>query len=108
MNERNGFVKSILGNMITVQFNQDISQNEVGYVHCGDQRLMSEVIKINGSIAYMQVFEDTKGICVGNKVDFSGEMLSVTLGPGLLSHVYDGLQNPLFDLAEKFGFSKQN
>jgi V/A-type H+/Na+-transporting ATPase subunit A len=104
MNKRTGYIKSILGNMITVQFAEDVSQNEVGYVIVQGQHLMAEVIKIDGDTAYMQVFEDTKGISVGNKVEFSGKMLSVKLGPGLLGSVYDGLQNPLFDLAEKFGF----
>jgi V/A-type H+/Na+-transporting ATPase subunit A len=104
MEKRVGYIKSVLGNMITVQFNENIRQNEVGHVIAGGQRLMAEVIKINGDTAFMQVFEDTKGIGVGGKVEFSGKMLSVKLGPGLLGSVYDGLQNPLFDLAEKFGF----
>ena len=104
MEKRFGYIKSILGNMITVQVNENIIQNEVGYVLCKGERLMSEVIRIRGNIAFMQVFEDTKGISVGSKVEFSGRMLSVQLGPGLLSGVYDGLQNPLFELAEKFGF----
>ena len=68
------------------------------------KRLKSEIIKIEGNIAYMQVFEYTKGIKVGDSVEFSGKMLSVQLGPGLLSQIYDGLQNPLPELAEKFGF----
>jgi len=99
-----GKITSIQGNMITVSFDVSISQNEVGYVIAGDDRLMAEVIRIHGNTAFMQVFEDTKGIRVGGEVEFSGKMLSVQLGPGLLGKVYDGLQNPLFILAEEFGF----
>ena len=90
MNKRIGYIKSILGNMITVKFQEDIHQNEVGYVISEGQHLMSEVIKIDGNTAYMQVFEDTKGIAVGNKVEFSGRMLSVRLGPGLLGMRFFG------------------
>jgi len=104
MGERLGTITSIHGNMITVSFGEDIIQNEVGYCLCGDERLMAEVIRISGNTAYMQVFEYTKGIKIGDKVEFSRRMLSVQLGPGLLGQVYDGLQNPLFQLAEEFGF----
>ena len=104
MKKQLGRIVSINGNMITVEFNGDIIQNEVGYVLNQDRKLKAEVIKINENIAFMQVFEYTKGIKVGDEVEFSGEMLSVQLGPGLLTQIYDGLQNPLPELAEKFGF----
>ncbi len=104
MNKYTGEIRSIQGNMITVAFEDNIIQNEVGYVLLGKERLMAEVIRISGNIAYMQVFEDTKGVRVGDKVEFSQEMLSVKLGPGLLSQIYDGLQNPLPGLAKEFGF----
>jgi len=99
-----GLITSISGNMISVRFKGSIVQNEVGYVVLGDERLKSEVIKIKGDLAYMQVYELTKGIKVGDPVEFTREMLSVQLGPGVLSRVYDGLQNPLNDLAEAHGF----
>lgn len=99
-----GKITSIQGNMITVSFPESIIQNEVGYVIAGGDRLMAEVIRIRGNTAFMQVFEDTKGMKIGDKVEFSGKMLSVRLGPGILGQVYDGLQNPLFVLAEEFGF----
>ncbi|MGM0567953.1 MAG: V-type ATP synthase subunit A [Elusimicrobiota bacterium] len=98
-----GKIIAISGNTITVEFEVSASQNEVGYVIAGGQRLMSEVIRITGNTAFMQVFEDTKGIKVGDKVEFSNQMLSVELGPGLLGQVYDGLQNPLHNLAQEFG-----
>ena len=104
MNKTKGKVVSINGNMIGVQFEGDIQQNEVGYVIMGDKKLKSEVIKIQGNKAFLQVFEDTKGIKVGAQVDFSGNLLSVELGPGILGQVYDGLQNPLPELAEEFGY----
>ena len=99
-----GKITSINGNMITVACESDIIQNEVGYAVVGDENLKAEVIRIQGNLAYMQVFESTKSLRVGDKVEFSGQMLSVRLGPGLLGMVYDGLQNPLHDLAAKFGF----
>lgn len=98
-----GKISAITGNMITVEFRESVSQNEVGYVLAEGQRLMSEVIRISGNNAFMQVFEDTKGVKVGDDVEFSGEMISVELGPGLLGQVYDGLQNPLHDLAKECG-----
>ena len=104
MSKNIGKITSINSNMITVKFKDHIVQNEVGFVLAGDRRLKSEVIKIEGDIAYLQVFEVTKGLKVGDELEFAGNMLSVQLGPGLLSQIYDGLQNPLPELAEKFGF----
>jgi V/A-type H+-transporting ATPase subunit A len=99
-----GKVVGVNGNMVTVAFEHHVTQNEVAYVHVGEQRLKAEVIRVRGLKADMQVFEDTKGIRVGDPVEFSGELLSVELGPGLLTAVYDGLQNPLNELAEQSGF----
>lgn len=102
--ERVGEIISVHGNMIAVKFSGSIAQNEVGYIILGKERLKSEVIRIKDDIAYMQVFESTKGIKVKDKVAFSGELLSVELGPGLLGKIYDGLQNPLEVLAQNYGF----
>jgi V/A-type H+-transporting ATPase subunit A len=99
-----GTIMSINGNMISVKCIDSIIQNEVGYVIHGDERMKAEVIKTNKDIAFMQVFESTKDLKIGDKIEFSGEMLSVQLGPGILGQVYDGLQNPLPQLAEKHGF----
>ena len=95
---------AVNGNMISVVSSGAIVQNEVGYVLSGQERLKAEVIRVHKDIAYMQVFENTKGLRVGDKVEFSGKMLSVKLGPGLLGRIYDGLQNPLTELAQEFGF----
>lgn len=99
-----GKVVGINGNMVSVEFDGLVTLNEVGYVHIGDTKLKSEIIRIRGSVVQMQVFEITKGIRVGDEVEFTGDLLSVELGPGLLGRVYDGLQNPLPDLAEKAGY----
>lgn len=104
MNKRCGEIRAIHGNMISVVFQESIIQNEVGYVICDGQRLKAEVIGIKANTAYMQVFESTKGIKVGDRVEFSKELLSVQLGPGLLGQIYDGLQNPLVELANEYGF----
>lgn len=81
-----------------------VMKNEVGYVLLGERRLKSEVLRVQNQVADMQVFEDTSGVKVGDQVELTGEMLSVTLAPGLLGKVYDGLQNPLTSLAEQYGF----
>jgi V/A-type H+-transporting ATPase subunit A len=82
----------------------NVRMNEVGYVMLGDQRLKSEVIRIRGNLAELQVFEMTRGIGVNDKVEFTSELLAVELGPGLLGQIFDGLQNPLPQLAEQLGF----
>ena len=99
-----GKVSGVNGNMITVDVSDKIAMNEVGYALSGGKRLKSEVIRINGTTAQMQIYEISGGIKVGDDVEFSGEMLAAELGPGLLGQIYDGLQNPLPELAEKTGF----
>ncbi len=100
----NGKVIGVNGNMVSVEVDGVVSMNEVAYIEVGDQRLKAEVIRIKGSKAELQVFEMTKGIGIGDNVAFTEDMLAVELGPGLLGQVYDGLQNPLPQLAEKCGF----
>ncbi|TVR59060.1 MAG: V-type ATP synthase subunit A [Spirochaetaceae bacterium] len=104
MTEATGKVVGVNGNMISVDVAGNIALNEVGYVRLGESRLKAEVIRIRGSRAELQVFEMTRGIGIGDEVEFSHELLAVQLGPGLLGKVYDGLQNPLPELAEKCGF----
>ncbi|MDA3948922.1 MAG: V-type ATP synthase subunit A [Spirochaeta sp.] len=100
----NGTVVAINGNMVSVAVDGDVSMNEVGYIKVDDKQLKSEVIRVGNKQVELQVFEDTKGVTIGDTCEFSGEMLAVELGPGLLSTVCDGLQNPLPELAEKSGF----
>jgi len=102
-----GHVAGVNGNLVTVTFDGAISKNEVAFVKTGDTMLKGEVIRVNGSKASMQVYEMTNGIQVGDEVEFTGELMSVELGPGLLTQIYDGLQNPLPSLAEKCGFFLQ-
>ncbi len=99
-----GRIVGVNGNMLTVEFETSVTQNEVAYVVLGDDRLKSEVIRVRGTKADLQVFESTNGIKVGDSIEFTKELLSLALGPGLLTQVYDGLQNPLGKLAEKAGF----
>ncbi|MFO8042673.1 MAG: V-type ATP synthase subunit A [Alkalispirochaeta sp.] len=102
-----GNVVAINGNMVSVSVQGDVSMNEVGYIKLDDKQLKAEVIRIRGSQAELQVFEDTQGIAVGDTVEFTAELLAVELGPGLLSTICDGLQNPLPELAEQSGFFLQ-
>ena len=97
-----GKVKGIISNLVIVGVDGPVSQNEICYILLGDTRLMAEVIKVIGDNVYVQVFESTRGLKVGDSVEFTGHMLEVTLGPGLLSRNYDGLQNDLDKLTGVF------
>ena len=97
-----GKVKGIIANLVTVGVDGPVSQNEICYIHIGDVKLMAEVIKVAGDNVFVQVFESTRGLKVGDLVEFTGHMLEVTLGPGLLSRNYDGLQNDLDKLTGVF------
>jgi V/A-type H+/Na+-transporting ATPase subunit A len=107
MSQTTGQIIGVNGNMITVEFADAVSQNEVAYARMGDIRLMSEVVRVRGNRADLQVFENTADLAVGDRVEFTGDLLSVELAPGLLTQVYDGLQNPLPALAEQCGFFLQ-
>ena len=107
MEKVTGYVTGVNGNLVNVGFNGSIKKNEVGYILCGDTRLKGEIIRVNGDTASMQIYEMTNGIKVGDQVEFTGELMSVELGPGLLTQVFDGLQNPLPELAEECGFFLQ-
>ena len=102
-----GRIKGVNGNLVTVEFDTAVMQNEVAYAIIGDKRLKGEVIRVRGNRADLQIYESTAGLKVDDPVEFSGDMLCVALGPGLLTKVYDGLQNPLNLLAEKAGFFLQ-
>ena len=104
MTENIGKVISINGNLVSVEFEGLVSMNEICYVKVNDTLLKSEVIRIRGNIAQVQVYEMTDGIKCGDLVEFTGDMLSAELGPGLLGQIYDGLQNPLPVLAEQAGW----
>lgn len=98
-------VTGVKGNIVTMEYESGaLMKNEVAYIHVGEARLKAEVLRIRGQRADMQVFEDTAAIRAGDTVELTGELLSVSLGPGLLGKIYDGLQNPLEVLASNYGF----
>ena len=90
-----GRVNGIISNIVIVKADGAVGQNEICYVWAGDTKMMAEVIKVVGDAAYVQVFDSTRGLKIGDRVEFEGHMLEVTLAPGLLSRNYDGLQNDL-------------
>ncbi|MBQ4505061.1 MAG: V-type ATP synthase subunit A [Firmicutes bacterium] len=104
MTGKTGKVVSVNGNMVSVEFDGNVSLNEICYVNVDGVALKSEVIRIRGNVAQIQVYEMTNGIKCGDEVEFTGDMLSAELGPGLLGQVYDGLQNPLPILAKQAGW----
>ena len=90
-----GKVMGVISNIVTIEADGPVAENEICFISTGGDRLMAEVIKVQGRNAYVQVFESTRGMKVGAKAEFTGHMLEVTLGPGMLSKNYDGLQNDL-------------
>jgi len=90
-----GKVYGIIANLVIVNTEGPVAQNEICFIDHGGTKLMAEVIKVTGIQAFVQVFESTRGLKLGAPVEFTGSMLEVTLGPGILSKNYDGLQNDL-------------
>ncbi len=99
-----GKVTKAFGNLLQVHFDGNIRQGEIAMVHLQDVSLKGEVIEIRGEEAKIQVYEDTRDIRLGTPVEFSGHLLEAELGPGLLTSIVDGLQNPLEDVANEAGF----
>src|SRR3990167_5413777 len=98
-----GAVVQAFGNLLHVRFDGAIRQGEMAHVKVGDESLLAEVIEIAGNQAKIQVFEDTQGIKLNTPVHFVGHLLEAELGPGLLSTIFDGLQNPLEKIADQTG-----
>ena len=97
-----GIVTGIISNLVTVRFDGNVAQNEICFIDLGGTKMMAEVIKVSGKNAFVQVYESTRGLRQGDKVEFEGHMLEVQLGPGLLSSSYDGLQNNLATMEDVF------
>jgi V/A-type H+-transporting ATPase subunit A len=97
-----GKVVGIIANLVIVEITGIVHQNEICHIFLDDTKLVAEVIKVIGNKAYVQVFESTRGLKTGSQVEFSGHMLEVTLGPGILSKNYDGLQNDLDKMQSVF------
>lgn len=98
-----GRVVKAFGNLLQVQFQGSIRQGEIAMVEVDGSKLKAEVIEIIGDLAKVQVYEDTRGVKLGCLVEFTGELLEAYLGPGLLSSIFDGLQNPLVGVADAAG-----
>lgn len=90
-----GKVTGLIANLLRVKPEGPVRQNEICYLHTGGDRLMAEIIKIEGDTVFAQVYDSTRGAAPGDRVEFTGQLLSVQLGPGMLSKKYDGLQNDL-------------
>src|SRR5512135_787912 len=91
--------------MVVAQTSDHIVKNAVGHcIRSDGVKLLCEIIRVRGDSVDLQIFEETRGLRVGDEVIFQEEMLSAFLGPGLLGQIYDGLQNPLPQLAEKVGY----
>ncbi|MBO7460867.1 MAG: V-type ATP synthase subunit A, partial [Bacteroidales bacterium] len=97
-----GKVTGIISNLVTVEVSGPVAQNEICLIDLNGVKLMAEVIKVNGNKASVQVYESTRGLTIGCPVEFQGYMLEATLGPGLLSSNFDGLQNNLATMEDVF------
>lgn len=98
-----GHVVKAFGNLLQVRFQGNVRQGEIAMVQLGDLELKSEIIEIVGNEAKIQVYEDTRDVELNTPVRFTGDLLEAELGPGLLSSILDGLQNPLEKVAEESG-----
>lgn len=98
-----GRVVRAFGNLLQVTFEGHVRQGEVAMVKLDGLYLKAEVIEISGKEAKIQVYEDTRGVQYGTEVVFTGDLLEAELGPGLLSSIIDGLQNPLEKVADAAG-----
>jgi V/A-type H+-transporting ATPase subunit A len=94
----------VTGNIVSVESDAPLMKNAIAFVHSGNASLKGEVLRVQGRRADLQIFEETQGVRVGDRVELTAQMLSATLGPGLLGMIYDGLQNPLEALAQRDGF----
>ena len=103
MTDVKGEVVNAFGNLLQVKFDGSIRQGEVAMVELGETQLKGEVIEVAGEEAKVQVFEDTRGVALGTEVSFTSELLEAELGPGLMQSIYDGLQNPLEEVADAAG-----
>ncbi|MHC4226554.1 MAG: V-type ATP synthase subunit A [Planctomycetota bacterium] len=100
-----GRIKAVFGNMVVAQTEGQVVKNAVGFcVRSDGTKLLCEIIRVRGNSVDLQIFEETRGLRVGDQVEFQEQMLSAVLGPGLLGQIYDGLQNPLPQLAKRVGF----
>lgn len=93
-----GFVYAVSGPVVTAQKMAGAAMYEL--VRVGHSELVGEIIRLEGDMATIQVYEDTSGVTVGDPVLRTGKPLSVELGPGILGNIFDGIQRPLKDINE--------
>ena len=96
-----GKIKRVTGPLVVAENLPKVKMAEV--VKVGKEKIIGEVIRIEGQDIYIQVYEDTSGIGPGEPVFLTGQPLSVELGPGLMANIYDGIQRPLKDLVKRSG-----
>lgn len=101
---RTGRVHAVRENLVVLECDEAMMKNEVVRLRQGDAELRGEILRVRGRCADVQMFEDTRGIRVGDRASLTGELLSATLGPGMLGSLYDGLQQPLKAIADRYGF----
>lgn len=96
-----GSVIKVSGPLIVAENMADVKMYDV--VKVGEQELIGEVIELRGDRASVQVYEETSGLGVGDKVISTGSPLSVELAPGIICGIFDGIQRPLENIVEKYG-----
>lgn len=97
-----GKVTGVISNLIFIEAHTAVTQNEICFIHAENKKLMAEVIRVTGTKVSAQLFETSMTISMGSLVDFTGQMLEIELGPGILSKKYDGLQNDLTKMSGLF------
>ncbi|MBQ7385426.1 MAG: V-type ATP synthase subunit A [Ruminococcus sp.] len=100
-----GAIKKVAGPLVIAEGMRDANLFDV--VRVSEHRLIGEIIEMHGDAASIQVYEETSGLAPGAPVESTGSPLSVELGPGLISNIYDGIQRPLEDIMEACGTNLQ-
>ena len=101
----NGTIKKIAGPLVIAKGMRDANMFDV--VRVSERRLIGEIIEIHGDEASIQVYEETSGLAPGEPVVSTGQPMSVELGPGLITSIYDGIQRPLDDIMKISGNNLQ-
>ena len=98
---QNNKIYGINGPVVTIKGRTELSMSEMVFV--GEQGLIGEVIRLDPDAAVIQVYEETSGLKPGEPVKSTGMPMNVTLGPGILSNIFDGIENPLEALSHQAG-----
>ena len=95
------YIISINGPVIKAKGDGDFAMHDI--VHISDEKILGEVIKLTGDIATIQVYEGTTGLKIGQDVIGADEPLTLVLGPGIISNIFDGIERPLKSLQDEYG-----